>query len=105
MLKIKKVSIQTDVLRNSSAKIVIVAKHTPGIKIGDIFVTDVRFPLTVKSISETEDVLVPCGYWRTTKFDDVKKVTIEELAEIKDYAYRRATPKEQKTIEEESLLL
>lgn len=104
-MKIKKISIQRDVLRDSSPKIIAVADHTAGVKLNDIFVTDEKFPLMVKSITETEDILVPCGYWRCIKFDDVTKVTIEELAEVKNYEYRKTTPEEQKKLTEESAWL
>ena len=104
-MKITKISIQADVLRNSSPKIIAVAEHTAGIKLNDIFVTDIKFPLMVNSITETEDILVPCGYWRNVKFDDVTKVTVEELAEVKNHEYHKATPEEQERLTKETAWL
>lgn len=103
IMKIKDIKI--GFLGNTSPKIIITAEHTADIKYDDIFTTDVEnqyFPLIVKNISLTEDVLIPIGY-RYMKFDETN--SIEELEEIKNWYYRLVTKEEKEKIKRLACLL
>ena len=105
MLNIKDIKIESSNLGNNFPKIIITTEHTPNIKYDDIFTVnddELYFPLIVKSISLTEDILVPIGY-RYMYFDI--RNSIEELEKIKNLDYRLATEEEQQKIKYRATLL
>lgn len=102
MLKIKDIKIDT--FEKRGTKIIVTTEHTPNVKYGDIFIADKYFPLIVQKISNTEDVLIPIGYWRRMCFD-MDKNSIEEISEIKNWNYKLATEEENKNIKDDACLL
>lgn len=102
MLNIKDIKIDT--FEKRGIQIIVTTEHTPGVKYDDIFITDNYFPLCIKKISSTEDVLIPIGYYSRMYFD-YDKNSIEEISEIKNWNYKLATETEKKKIEHDSCLL